>query len=213
MAESIWVWEDDLKRYRDTKTGRFIGIQQMNNMREDFFFSQKKLCATLANDYNEGRISFRDFNTQIKQVIKDTYIDMYAMGAGGRNSMSQRDWGRIGAMLKEQYGANSYLEGFMRQIDAGQLSEAQIASRLNMYINSANEAMWKGYTSDMPPLPAYPGDGSTVCLTNCQCTWDIQPVEGGFNCYWTLGPAEHCPDCLERASRWNPLFIPYGIGG
>lgn len=213
MPESIWVWEEDLKRYRDTQTGRFIGIEQMNNLRSDFFFIQKQKMGDLANQYSNETLGLFDFEKQVKQVLKDTYIDMYAMGKGGRNNLTQSDWGKIGAMLKEQYGQISYLANFMRQIANGDLSEAQIAARLNMYINSANEALWRGFASDLPiDLPAYPGDGSTQCLTNCQCTWDIRQVEGGYDCYWVLGYAEHCPDCIDREQMWSPYTIRIEAG-
>jgi hypothetical protein len=208
--EPIWIWEDDLKRYRNTKTGRFIGISQMQDLRAEYMEQQKTFINNRITEYmnNPSRSSVKALNKELRNIIKETYIDMYAMGAGGRNGMSQRDWGRIGAMVKEQY---KYLDNLIDQAAKGQISAAQANARLKMYINSANEALWKGYTNQMPSLPAYPGDGSTVCLVNCQCQWDIQQVEGGFNCYWRLGAAEHCPDCMARASDWNPLFIPYGL--
>jgi len=66
----------------------------------------------------------------------------------------------------------------------------------------------------LPELPAYPGDGQTICLTNCACSWQIEEVyEGevltGWDCYWTLGivKTEHCDDCLDNTGKWNPLFI------
>ena len=213
MADQLWTWDPRAKRYRNTKTGQFIGIEQMNNLRQDFFYMQKQRVASLTTQYNNAEINLHQFESQVKTIIKETYIDMYAMAKGGRNNLTQADWGRIGAMLKQQYGQNGYLANFMRQIANGQLSEAQIVARMNMYINSANEAMWRGYASDLPiDLPAYPGDGSTVCLTNCQCAWDIRPVEGGYDCYWVLGYAEHCPDCVRRESEWNPYSIRIEAG-
>lgn len=97
------------------------------------------------------------------------------------------------------------------------LHEAQIAARSRMYVRSAREAYERANarTRGAPELPAYPGDGSTVCLTNCACHWELEPVEDEatgeiveWEAYWTLGMTEHCPDCLERAEMWNPLRIP-----
>ena len=211
MPEPLWVWEDDLKRYRETKTGRFIGIQKMQDLRVEFMETQKSIITNLITQYHDKDINIFQFEQGVKDVLKKTYIDMYSMGAGGRNNITQSDWGKIGAMLKEQYGKDGYLKGLLGQVANGEISHAQANARLKMYVNSANESLWKGFAKDLPPLPAYPGDGSTVCLTNCQCEWEIQEAEGGFNCYWRLGAAEHCPDCLLRADEWNPLFIPYGL--
>lgn len=87
------------------------------------------------------------------------------------------------------------------------LLEKQIAARSQMYMNSSREAFERGKTRahGVPPLPAYPGDGQTRCLTNCKCEWVFEPTETGVNCYWKLNPAEHCDDCLNNAARWNPL--------
>lgn len=211
--DPLWIWDDSVQRYRNPTTGQFVGVAQMQDLRNEFMQQQMNRAARLAEQYRTADISIYDLEAQVKNLIKNTYIDLYAMGAGGRQNLSARDWGRIGAMLKEQYGSGKYLQGFMESIANGKMSEAQIASRLNMYINSANEALWKAITRDLPTLPAYPGDGSTQCLTNCRCEWRIEQVEGGYNCYWIIDrAAENCPDCQRRAAEWNPLFIPYGVG-
>ena len=206
----LWYWDDGVNQYRDPATGRFVGIAQMQGLRNEYIERQKVRMADLARDYRAGDISIYQLENSIKDILKNTYIDMYAMGAGGRNNLSQRDWGRIGAMLKEQYGENGYLKAFMEQIAAGNLSEAQIAARLNMYLNSANEALWKALTRDLSfNLPAYPGDGSTECMTNCRCEWDIHKVPEGYDCYWIVDhEAENCPTCLQREKDWNPWKWP-----
>lgn len=204
-TKPLWYWDDNVNRYRNPVTGRFVGIDEMNGLRTEFMETQKLRMVGLTNVYSTGTIDIFTYEKQVKEILRQTYIDNYVMGKGGRNMMTQADWGRIGGMLKEQY---SYLNPFMEQIARGELSQAQIDARLKMYINSASEAFWRGFASDVPiDLPAYPGDGSSACLTNCQCQWDIQNVPNGYDCYWRLGQAEHCPDCIERAGEWNPYRI------
>jgi hypothetical protein len=207
----LWVWDDTAKRYRETETGRWIGINKMQELRNEYLEQQKAIMRNKVEEYlaNPTKTGVKQLNKDLREIIKQTNTDMYALGAGGRNGLSHRDWGTIGALDKEQY---KYLNGLVDQIAKGKITPAQANARLKMYVNSSNEALWRGYTNELPKMPAYPGDGSTQCLTNCQCTWEIVPVEGGFNCYWRLGPAEHCDDCVQRAGEWNPLFIPYGIG-
>jgi hypothetical protein len=97
-----------------------------------------------------------------------------------------------------------------------QIHEAQIAARSKMYFNSAREAFERGKLRALgvPDLPAYPGDGSTACLTNCRCVWnceqdtiDNEPV---WNCFWDIqGPDDaNCQDCLDRHNDWYPLVVP-----
>lgn len=201
----LWVWEEGSKRYRDTRTGRFIGIEQMNSLRAVFVDLQKSRLAGLVNVYESGTIDIFTFRKQAADIIRQTYVDLYVIGAGGRKNMTQADWGKIGHMLRNQY---EYLNRFMQQIANGELSNAQIAARLKMYINGANQALWKGYLRVLPiVLPAYPGDGSTACLTNCQCIWDVKEYKDHYDCFWLLGQAEHCPDCVERSKEWNPFLL------
>lgn len=216
MPQPLWVWDDNSKRYRNSDTGQYIGVRGMEELRDQFVDRQKSITDALAEQLRRNEITLSQWEKGMRQTIKDTYIDMYSVGAGGRNALSQKDWGRIGAMVKEQYGVNGYLKGFYNDIASGNLSEGQIAARSRMYINSANEALWKGITNELPtkpgqnyPLPFYPGDGSTECLTNCKCQWDIVQTDNGYDAYWRLSNAEHCPTCEDRAN--DPRYQPYQI--
>jgi len=202
MPEPIWIWDERVNQYRDTATGRFIGVEQMMFRREEFMDGQKALLNEYTDKYYNNEIYFEDFRTIFKNTIKDTIIDMYAMGAGGRNSMSQADWGRVGAIVKDQY---QYMRVLFDKLGKKEITIGQFKARLNMYINSANEALWRGINSNYEfKLPAYPGDGSTQCLVNCKCYWEIIAVAGGYDCYWRLEQAEHCEDCIQRSNEWNP---------
>ena len=202
MASS-WVWDERVQRYRDPATGRFVSLKDAEILREIFMDKQKAKLAGYVTDYANDAITLQTYRDNVARTIKDTYIDMYAMGAGGRNNLTQADWGRIGAMVKEQY---QYLDNLFLQIERGEITHAQALARLNMYINSANEALWKAHTRGLSfTLPAYPGDGSTQCLTNCKCSWKIEKVPGGYDCYWIVNLlAENCPDCIRRGVEWNP---------
>lgn len=206
MADKpLWYWDDSAQRYRGSD-GRFVGVRQMQELREVFMNQQKLTLADMALRFDRKEITLDQFRNAAKLIIKDTYIDLYAMGAGGRNNLSQRDWGRIGAMLKEQW---KYLRAMFLDIGTGKISAQQAAARFAMYINSANEALWKALTRDLGfDLPAYPGDGSTQCLTNCKCEWDVQKVAEGVDAYWILGEAEHCDDCVTRSQDWAPWKWP-----
>jgi len=119
-------------------------------------------------------------------------------------------------MLREQY---RWLDDFARLVADGALSEGQIRSRAAMYVNSAREAFERGLARawGIPEneLPAHPGDGSTICLTNCACNWqheevlDTEDMLIGWDSTWELGPVKtkHCEDCLGRAQKWNPFEI------
>lgn len=85
-------------------------------------------------------------------------------------------------------------------------------ARAEMYARSIQTPYWRGATK-LLPLPAMPGDGTTACLSNCRCAWDVQELDGenNYDCYWRYGATErHCQGCRQRASEWAPLQIRAG---
>lgn len=85
-------------------------------------------------------------------------------------------------------------------------------ARAAMYAESIKAPYWRGATR-LLPLPAMPGDGTTQCLTNCKCVWDIQELEGesNYDCTWVMSDVEHCQTCKQRAADWAPLRIREGV--
>jgi len=209
----MWKWNSRARRYYNDESGQFMPRATVLGYVQGIIDTAGPVPDTLANLVIEGRISPADWRFLMREEIKREYITQYLLGIGGRDQMTFADWGRIGGMLKEQYG---YLDGFYQDILDGKLSEAQIAARARMYCASGREAYERanGEAWGGPPLPAYPGDGSTVCLTNCACSWDIRAAEAEegrirWTCYWRLGivRTEHCTDCIDRALSWAPLIV------
>lgn len=203
-----WQWSASAARYRDSVTGRFL------SKAEALGFVDESLAATgnvtdVLGTFVGGdapAISPDDWRSAMRREIKDEYIRQYLLGKGGIEQMTSADWGSIGGDLAFQYAK---LDGFAEEIKAGLLSEAQITARSRMYINSARKAYEKANIRalGLPELPQYPADGQQICLSNCKCFWRIEEMEGGWDCYWELMPAEHCDTCLENNDKWYPLEI------
>ena len=152
-----------------------------------------------------GDISTADFVLQMRQEIKNAYVEEYLL-ATGEKEMSSSDWGLLGSLVKDQY---NYLGGFADDVQTGHLSADQITARMDMYIyssRSAYEAALQGiafgegadeehwvcaederscadcanYDSQgwvpLGDLPN-PGDGESQCLTNCRCHKEYRKSE------------------------------------
>lgn len=116
----------------------------------------------------------------MREELKFEYIRQYLLGVGGLTEMTQSDWGKLGAMLKEQY---KYLNGFRDDLASGNYTPEQIQGRAGMYINSSKEAFEKAQEKVMSDA-------------------------GAEEELWVLGDVktEHCPDCLEFADQgWQPV--------
>lgn len=193
------------RRYRDVKTGKFIKDDTIRQLRDDFITSQHSfvddLTATLADD----SISLSKWEAELWDRIKLTYEAEFLAGRGGREVFTELDRAALGRMLRDQ---RSFLRAFAESIKSGTMTEKKIAARAKLYINSATQSFEKGKSQAWDVvLPAYPGDGSTICLANCKCHWEISQRVNRVNAFWKLASSEHCTDCVDRGVRWSPYSV------
>lgn len=184
-------WNETAGRYIDNETGKFVSKAYVMDLLEQSLASTTSVTDTLATYVYNGEISIPDWTTLMRNEIKGEYIRQYLAGVGGREMMTQSDWGKLGAMLKEQY--NTYLKGFARDIP--NLSEGQIKMRAAMYIDSAHKA----YEEANAKVAAGLGFDEVF--------WEVDPQ------------LENCEICLGRMSQgWVPVgenggFIDEEYGG
>lgn len=162
----------------------------------------------------KGQMSVADWQIEMRERLRRQNMLMLIAGAGGNKAdVRADDWLKLGSELKSQY---KYLEGFARDLadgTPGALSHA--VGRAKMYARSTRASFWR--QASPVDLPAYPGDGSSECLTNCLCEWDLEyetDAEGNVTAVlatWSMSDdpeVVHCDTCPERAREWNPLRIP-----
>jgi len=173
-----WAWDKKVGRYRDQETGRFLPVDQVRKWANESIAASEDAASQLAKMAADGSLRASEINTTFRESIKGEYIRQYLVGIGGEGRMTQADWGSIGGMLKEQYG---HLDDFVKEIAAGNLTEAQIRVRMDMYINSAREAYERA---------------------QLKVAKNTDKKEEA----WMLGQSEHCDDCLAYADEgWQPL--------
>lgn len=210
-----FTWDANAYRYR-RPNGQFVSQATVRAAIRQSVESNAPFIDSIAGQLANGSVTPFDAMQQIREELKREYIRLGVAGRGGRDAMLRDDWLVIGRQLRGQY---QYLSGFMSDIEGGNLTEAQIQTRLEMYFESAQQAyeamnaMARGL--DPRKLPALPSDGSTKCLTRCKCYWEFQEIfrDGklvGFKCFWRRTVAESCETCVDRAKEWNPLEIMLG---
>lgn len=145
--------------------------------------------------FDSGDITKRTFRSRVKKILSQAYDQAYKNG-GGVSAVSDEgeDW------IKEfQASQFEFLEGFANDIEAG-TGTMEFDARMGMYAKAVKTAYWAGSTiesedgslfdwilsdgencedclefADSGPytrdtLPAYPGDGTSVCKGNCGCS-------------------------------------------
>ena len=168
---------------------------------------------SLAGQLARGEITLDAWYDAMRRQVIQAHSGMYRIGAG--RALSEDDRARLNARISRQL---EYLDNWRGELEGAEsYSEAGIARRGRMYMDATNASIQEGRLAaiGLPALPALPGDGTTVCRTNCQCNWRIVQLEGNgnYDAYWRLNPAEHCDTCLERAEKWSPIRIRAGVLG
>lgn len=187
MPAPRWGWDRNSQRYRDLATGRYMPRQQVLDYVGALIDGRKVVTDRLAQFVATGSINPKDFGETLKGELKRQYVNEYMLGRGGRHQMTQRDWGSIGGMLKEQY---KYIPGFVDDLTNKELTEEYIAARAGMYVNSSREAFERAHNRNAEDL-------------------------GMTEEKWVLGETEHCGDCIAfEAQGWQPMgtFPPPGSG-
>lgn len=166
---------------------------------------------TLADQLAAGEITLDEWRDSMGRELTRLHVNAGRIGAGG-----QRNEGLQRLIAEQVQRQRDYLDRWAGQL-AGQEqhSAAGIKQRASLYTKAANATLQQARTVSigLPLLPAYPGDASTECLGNCYCSWQIFQLSGSgnYDCYWRLRPADHCDQCVARATRWSPIEVRGGV--
>lgn len=204
-----WLWNQAQRLYRKLRGTRLLNrIRPSAAQRDRFIVQYRRAGGTdkLIDQLFEGAMDHQQWTLAMRQEIKSMHIAQYLAARGGREAMTQADWGRLGGVLRHQF---AFLQRFEQDLIDGKLSAGQAKVRAGMYINNSGQSYEraKAVSRGLPDMPAYPKDGQTICLANCGCEWVYEETGEEWLCTWTLGATEHCPDCLDNAATWNPYVV------
>lgn len=186
-------------RYYNAATGRFIAFEKVTSYSFQSVNTSSLISDQLAASVSSGGIDTLVWRRMFQQELKEEYIRQYVLGRGGLGQMAQADWGRLGSMLKEQY---KYLNGFEQAIADGTLSEAQIADRAGMYINSSREAYERarGKVMEVAELDEVLWEVNPA-LENCESCLAFQAMGWQLvadNPFGGCVPGSGCTKCLTK---------------
>lgn len=177
-------------RYRSLSTGRFVARNRIVLLLEAQVTAGERRLKELATAYHEGKLYPAVWAAQTRTEIRRMHIQYCAMGAGGFDRLSQSDYGRIGAMLRTEYGK---IAGTAADVQAGTVSLPQLLNRMNGHVGSARSLFYETERDTRRAKSGY------VLIQRRLIDW----------------AADNCPDCLgyyrlgwQIAGRDSPLPLP-----
>lgn len=180
-----------------------------------------------------GNITVEEWREELEELLRRYWAAAVMAGQMGEE-LDADEMAFIEEGIERQM---EFLDVFAGEIEVALAAgewDNRWAARARLYGRSIGDPWWAGRTLALP-LPAMPRDGTTQCLNNCQCRWEVVVVASGqrydlwrdadfvqlqgvppgdllnVDAYWTLGPVEHCQTCVARARLWSPLRIRDGV--
>ena len=159
--------------------GRFVSDKTIRDGLDEYIAAKEKAAAALADKLANGSISLADFELGMMQNIKDAHLASAALAKGGWFHMTQADFGRVGQIVRREYG---YFREFAKQIrdKVATAVGGNIKRRVRQYMNQAR-------------LTYYDVKRASARLL------------GNKEIRSTLNPADHCGECVAFDGRWFPI--------
>lgn len=141
----------------------------------------------LAQQLIDGQITVAQWESSMREFIRTIHREAAGIAMGGMQNVTQSQWGYVGSLVKKQY---AYLDNFAQDIISN--PNAWLNGRLLVRMNLYERAAW----------------GTFEQMIRRQMS-----AMGFDEERRVLGMADHCPGCLEQASRgWQPIGTLDGIG-
>jgi hypothetical protein len=135
QESTSFYWNSSSQRYQyanGDKQGQFVREKDVVRITEKAIADTLQLGNKVTDNLLSGKINVSTWERQTAELIRDVSLYQYSLGIGGLKQMDWRDHAELSGKLNLQY---QYLRGFSNEIIRGELSEAQIAARAQMYYN------------------------------------------------------------------------------
>lgn len=131
----------------ETRTGTYISdsgqriprTQILSILPREQRVLERKLENHAKNLTNKSINAF-EWERRVKRDLKESYLKISALGAGGKEGITPRHRGQLGAALRQEY---NLLFDFRKEIQSGKLSDKQIIARTKSYSRSVNQSYYR----------------------------------------------------------------------
>lgn len=184
-ASSPFKWSPKAGQYV-RPNGKFVARSDVRRAIDTALEAEKRKALLLSQELRNGTISLTRWRAEMREMIKSVHLYDAALAKGGFAQMSPADYGRVGQIVRGEYG---WLERFARDLASGkQRLDGTFAQRALQYAEAGRDTYHQTERAVMKAA--------------------------GFTREWNiLHPADHCAGCLgETALGKVPIgsLIPIG---
>lgn len=166
-------WNEAAQRYID-QNGNFVSQERIRGELDLVMDGISVLMGELGSELLDGSISLAKYKLEMMKLIKQSHIIGASMNAGGWFQMTQSDWGKVGNIIKKEYG---YLQNFVSDIASGTQQFNGHVRRISRLFGQKGRLTYYDYAKSKRILEGF----------------DLEASE--------LTPADHCEECVAEAAR------------
>jgi hypothetical protein len=171
-----YFYDDANGRYRDAR-GRFIAQSEIERLLQERIAEGIDRLEDFLTTLLEADADLDQWQEAFAVELRRMHTQIYAYGGGGWRNIPAEEWLEVGRGLRQEY---AYLNNFAVEIASGELTQAQIQARMQLYANNAWGVFWQGDQA------AKRAAGFTEMMR-------------------VLNDAEHCNGCVAIAGYWAPI--------
>lgn len=129
-----YAYNPNTARYRNQRTGRFVPRRDILGLIDRQINAGEQRLRDLTTSFHEGRLSASVWSEQMRSEVRRLHLQNAALGSGGVDRLTAREYGRIGGTLRGEY---QRIENFARQVQAGEVTLPQALARTDGYAGGA----------------------------------------------------------------------------
>lgn len=176
-----YTFDRTAARYRSTARGQFVSRARITNLLESQVASAEQRLANLVQGLYSKELAPGFAQTLMRDELRRLNLQNNALGKGGFDRLTFRDYGRAGNQLRDTYAR---LTNLVQGIDNGTVTLPQAMSRIQGYVTEARQQFFKAERDA------------------------LRETGRRFEERRVLSASEHCPDCVSYARQgWQPLGV------
>lgn len=184
MAADIlrgYTYSRTAARYRDTSTGRFVSQARVTNLLEQQVNHAETRLGNIVQGVFTREIAPGYAQTLMRDELRRLNLQERALGKGGFDRLTFRDYGAVGNQLRDSYARMTDL---LNGIQRGTVTLPQALNRIQGYVLEARHQFFKAERD---------------ALRESGRQFEERNV---------LAAAEHCEDCISFTNMgWQPLGV------
>jgi hypothetical protein len=192
-----YTYDERSGRYRARASGRFVRASEVRAATDKIIAASKTRITEITESFRSRALTLGEWESRMRAEIRALHVAAAVAGKGGRDQMSNADWGAVGARVKREY---QFLTKRTQAIDGSLTNRAKMYANASLatYLDTrGNELALRGFTEVRSIVHAR--ESCAQCLAQAAKDWQQEAV------YIPIGSRTCLSSCACTEQRRNPV--------